>query len=154
MNKPRNILNALACALLASAIPVAYGSNDDGTRHHGDNKFQIEVLSSKPYLVTGGDALVRVTVKKSDVNLSSVRIELNGNNVTGSFRADAGARTLTGLVSGLRNGENELSVDGNGKGQGRADADITLTNYPIQGPDHLRPARVSVRLHDRDLRAL
>ena len=133
MNKPRKILTALACALLASAIPVAYGA-DDNARHHGDNQFGIEVLSSQPYLVTGGDALVRVTVKKSDVNLSSVRVELNGSNVTGSLRADAGARTLTGLVRGLRNGDNELSVDAKGKGQGRADADITLTNYPIEGP--------------------
>src|SRR2546427_1725147 len=49
-------------------------------------------------------------------------------------RADAGARTLTGLVTGLRNGENELSVDAKGNGKGRADADITVTNYPIEGP--------------------
>src|SRR2546427_11484165 len=33
-------------------------------------------------------------------------------------RADAGARTLTGLVTGLRNGENELSVDAKGNGKG------------------------------------
>jgi len=65
--------------------------------------------------------------------LGSVRVELNGANVTGAFKATAPG-TLTGLVSGLRNGENELSVDGDGKGHGRADADITLTNYPVQGP--------------------
>jgi len=63
-----------------------------------------------------------------------VRIELNGANITGALHADAGARTLTGLVTGLRLGENELSVDAKGKGHGRADADITLTNYPIEGP--------------------
>ena len=126
------LLPALACGALAGAIP-AYG-HDDGDRHHGDNKFRIEVLSSKPYLVSGGDALVRVTVKEKEVGLGAVHIELNGHDVTGAFKADAGARTLTGLVSGLRNGENELSVDAKGKKNGRGDADITLTNYPIQGP--------------------
>jgi hypothetical protein len=137
MNHLRNFLRALACTLLVSAIPsgLAYaGNNDDGDRHHGDHAFKIDVLSSRPYMVSGGDALVRVTVKKKDVSLGSVRIELNGANITGAFRADAGARTLTGLVTGLRLGENELSVDAKGKGKGRADAGITLTNYPIQGP--------------------
>src|SRR3989441_7956336 len=137
MNYLRNFLRALACTLLVSALPsgLAYaGDNDDGDRHHGDQHFKIDVLSSRPYMISGGDALVRVTVKKKDVSLGSVRIELNGANITGAFRADAGARTLTGLVTGLRNGENELSVDAKGKGHGRADADITLTNYPIEGP--------------------
>jgi len=132
MSTPRSFLCALACAALASAIP-AY-AHDDGDGHHGDNKFRIEVLSSKPYLVSGGDALVRVTVKDSDVGLGAVRIELNGHDVTGAFRADAAARTLTGLVTGLHRGENELSVDAKGKKNGRGDADITLTNYPSQGP--------------------
>ena len=131
MNTPRSIACALACAAVAVAIP-AFAHDDGG--HHGDNKFRIEVLSSKPYLVSGGDALVRITVKSSDVRLSDVRVELNDHNVTSAFRTDAASRTLTGLVTGLRNGENELSVDAKRNGHGRADADITLTNYPVQGP--------------------
>lgn len=137
MNNLRNVMRALVCALLVGAIPAgqAYArGNDDDDRHHGDNTFKIEVLSSKPYMISGGDALVRVTVNKKKVNLGSVRIELNGANVTGAFRADAAAGTLTGLVTGLRDGPNQLEVDAKGKGKGRADADITLTNYPIQGP--------------------
>ena len=128
----RSFLCALAGATLACAIP-AY-AHDDGDHHHGDNKFSIEVLSSKPYLVSGGDALVRVTVKEKGVSLGAVRVEVNGRDVTSAFHADAAARTLTGLVSGLSNGENELSVDARGRKNGRGDADITLTNYPIQGP--------------------
>jgi hypothetical protein len=84
-------------------------------------------------MVSGGDALVRVTVKKK-VSLNKVRIELNGNDVTGAFVADGGARTLTGLVTGLRLGKNRLKVDAKDKGKGRRDADITLTNYRVQGP--------------------
>jgi len=135
MNDLRKGLRALACMLLAIPSGLAYaGDRHDDDRHHGDRDFRIEVLSSKPYMVSGGDALVRVTVKDRDVSLRKVRIELNGANVTGAFVADASARTLTGLVTGLRLGKNHLEVDAKGKGKGRADADITLTNYRIQGP--------------------
>ena len=72
MITPRSMACAIACAALAVAIP-ALAHDDD--HHHGDNKFQIEVLSSKPHLVSGGDALVRVTVKNGDVRLSDVRVE-------------------------------------------------------------------------------
>ncbi len=137
MNNLRNGLRALAYTLLASAIPsgLAYaGDRHDDDSHHGDRDFRIEVLSSRPYMVSGGDALVRVTVKDKDVSLRKVRIELNGANITGTFVADAPARTLTGLVTGLHLGRNQLEVDAKGKGRGHADADITLTNYRIQGP--------------------
>src|SRR5215467_12357478 len=131
MNCLRNTLLAAAAAFLAAP---AYAHDDDWGRHHGDKDFKIEVLSSRPYMVSGGDALVRVTVQDRKVSLGSVRVELNGHNITGAFRTDAAARTLTGLVSGMRLGENELSVDAKGKGNGRADADITLTNWSIKGP--------------------
>ncbi len=88
-------------------MPNAHDDDNDGDRGHpGSSLFRIEVLSSKPYMVSGGDALVRVTVKKN-VRLSDVRVELNRADITGTFVADSGARTLTGLVSGLREGEND-----------------------------------------------
>ncbi len=126
-------------ALVGVASPAyAHDDDDDGGgdrgRHHGDNDFRIEVLSGRPDMVAGGDALIRVTVKKKNVRLSDVRIELNGVNVTGAFTANQASRSLTGLVTGMRLGRNELEVDAKGKGRGHADADITLTNHPIQGP--------------------
>ena len=130
----RNVLAAFACAVLVGVNPSVQASNDDGEHHYGHNQFKIDVLSSKPYMISGGDALVRVTVKKDKVKLGDVRIELNGANVTGAFRADASAGTLTGLVSGLREGPNQLEVNAGGRDGRRADADITLTNYPVQGP--------------------
>ena len=130
MKLPRIILSAL----LSSSMVCAYAHDDDddgGDRHHrGSSSFRIDVLSSKPYLVSGGDALVRVAVKKRDVRLSDVRVELNGRNVTNSFRRDEAARTLTGLVSGMRNGSNELEV----QSKRSREAELTLTNYPITGP--------------------
>jgi hypothetical protein len=92
------------------------------------------VLSGRPDAITGGDALIRVTVNKN-VPASAVRIKLDGADVTSSFVV--AANMLTGLVSGMRVGENLLEVidpRGNVRGKGRADADIRLTNYPIEGP--------------------
>ena len=60
MNDLRNGLCAFACMLLANAIPSGLTYADDrhdDDRHHGDRDFRIEVLSSRPYMVSGGDAL-------------------------------------------------------------------------------------------------
>ena len=127
----------LAAAAFFSASP-AFAQNAHGAvdPHHGSNQFPIEVLSGRPDTISGGDALVRVTVRKN-VALNQMRIKLNGTDVTSAFLVNGAARTLTGLVTGLRVGQNLLEVidpRGNVQGNGRADADIVLTNYPIEGP--------------------
>jgi len=138
-----HVAAALAVAAAFAAAPaLAQRAHDGGQHHgaehhHGDKQFPIEVLSSRPDAISGGDALIRVTVDKKKIPLAGVRIHLNGADVTGSFVANGAASTLTGLVSGMRVGENLLEVidpKGNEKGKGRADAELLLTNYPITGP--------------------
>lgn len=139
MSLSRSRLRCLAAVLLSAAALCAYAHDDDGDRsgqrhrHHGDRDFGIEVLSGRPDMISGGDALVRVTVKKKHVSVSDVRIELNNADVTGAFTANAAARTLTGLVTGLRLGENRLEVDGKRHGRG-SEAELKLVNFPIEGP--------------------
>src|SRR5215510_6057962 len=87
-------------------------------RHHGDEHFKIVVLSGRPDTVAGGDTLVRISIKKNHVHASSVRVKLNGTNITRTFVADNGASTLTGLVTGMRLGHNHLEVDAKRKGHG------------------------------------
>ena len=127
----------VALAALLSAAPVLAQVAHDGVgRHHGDRQYPIEVLSSRPDAISGGDALIRVTVKKN-VSARDMRIHLNGADVTSSFIIDGAARRLTGLVGGMRVGENLLEVidpRGNVRGKGRADADMVLHNYSIEGP--------------------
>jgi Tannase-like family of unknown function (DUF6351) len=114
----------------------------DGRRHHGSRDFRIEVLSGRPDSVAGGDALVRVSVKKSKAALADVRITLNGADITSAFVADSAARTLTGLVSGMRIGDNDLEAGRVRKHRGRDHDDdddhdrahLRLLNHPIQGP--------------------
>src|SRR2546422_10480649 len=102
---------AAIAALLGLATTPATFANDD---------FRISTLSTKPELVSGGDVLVRIDVPRK-VSLQSVRVELNGKDVTGAFHADTAKRTLTGLVSGLKLGRNELEATTKPKGHGRSE---------------------------------
>jgi len=97
----------LLCAALASGHARAQG-------------LQLEVLSSFPELVTGGDALVRITGTRAVPTMS-----VNGSNVAITFATDGNGGWI-GLVDGLKDGENALSV-----AAGRDRADLTLTNHPI-----------------------
>ncbi|MFI6322141.1 DUF6351 family protein [Nonomuraea sp. NPDC050556] len=78
----------------------------------------IEVLSSRPDQVTGGDALVRVAG-------TTTKVLLNGKDVTASFTPDPGGRSMTGLVTGLELGDNRLEA---------RPYRLKLRNYPISGP--------------------
>lgn len=138
--RSRLVTAGLAVAMTASAAFSNDRDRDDddrGERHHGSEQFKIDVLSGRASRVTGGDALVRVSVRRQNVTASQIRVRLNGVDVSSAFVADGAARTLTGLVSGMRLGSNLLEVfdhRGNVRGKGRADADMALTNHPIQGP--------------------
>ena len=93
----------------------------------------IQTLSGSPDTVTAGEALVRVQVPVV-VPMHKVTVSLNGVDITGTFRRDDGARTLTGLITGLVLGPNRLFVDSNGVGSGRPTAELTLINHPKDGP--------------------
>lgn len=82
----------------------------------------IEVLSSRPELVSGGDALVRITG-----SAAAPFVAVGGNDVSGVFQSDAKGGWV-GLVTGLQDGSNQLSVKASGK-----DARLTLVNHPLNG---------------------
>lgn len=124
-------LSVTAIALLAGLFAASQGMANPG----GDpNSFQIDTISSRPYLVSGGDALVRVEAPKQ-IALTAVRVTLNGADVTSAFRADAASHSLTGLVTGLMLGENTLQASApKGAGKGGPSKKLKVTNYPSTGP--------------------
>ena len=85
-------------------------------------ELSVEVLSSFPELVTGGDALVKVAGTSE-----APTVTLGGTDVSAGFVTD-GHGGWIGLVEGLRNGDNELAVSA-----GLNQAALTLTNHPING---------------------
>jgi Tannase-like family of unknown function (DUF6351) len=97
-----------------------------------DQQFHITSLSSRADMVSGGDVLVQVDVPRS-VPLSKVVAKLNGLDVTAALYPVVATHSLTGLVMGLKLGENTLEVF-NGQKQRMRASQLTLKNYPITGP--------------------
>jgi len=106
-------MNKLAAALSTALIVLASCG--------GDPVYEIAVVSSQPYLVSGGDALVRVTSPQGVA--AGTTVLLNGEDASSSFHADG--ESLLGLVEGLNLGSNTLEV---------GETQLELTNYPITGP--------------------
>ncbi len=85
-------------------------------------ELSVEVLSSFPELVTGGDALVKVSPTSA-----APTVTVGGTEVSQSWVADGNGGWI-GLVDGLSNGDNELAVSSAGM-----EATLTLSNHPING---------------------
>ena len=114
-NARRLLVGCLLASLSVASSPQAAGKA---------STLSLRVLSSRPDMVSGGDALIEVRGPSKGVKLT-----LNGNDVSGDLRLDAASHTLRGLIAGLSVGKNTL-----GATAGAAKATLTLTNYPITGP--------------------
>jgi hypothetical protein len=99
----------------------------------GTNVIRVAVLSGRPDMVSGGDALIEVTLPAS-VPASSAAISVDGQNVTAAFKSGSTSGSLVGLVEGLRVGKNTVRATA-----GTASAQLELTDYPITGPIFSRP---------------
>jgi hypothetical protein len=121
MSAPRRarlVLAACAAALLAAPTLA-----DAAPR-----PIQIQVLSNRADLISGGDALVQV-VPPPGLSPSLLRIAVGARDVTSAFAVRPDGR-FEGLVSGLAVGRNVLTArrpDGSG-------ARIAISNHPIGGP--------------------
>jgi len=109
--------SALACAIgLAWALTAAAASGP-----------QILVLSNRADLISGGNALVEIKWP-AGAAVSSARIALDNVSITSAFARRPNGRYM-GLVTGLHDGDNLLTVRTSGAG-----SRITITNHPIGGP--------------------
>ena len=103
-------------------------------------RLEIKTLSSRPDLVSGGDALIEVKAP-AGAQLSELTLTLNGKDVTNKLKLDTASGGFRGLISGMVIGENKLLA--NLKSPKPVQASLKLTNYPITGPilsgTHLAP---------------
>jgi Tannase-like family of unknown function (DUF6351) len=120
----RRAARVLALATLLAGMILLVAPNSSA---HSD-RIEIDVLSNRGDLLSGGDALVEVVLKKQ-ADAARVRVELNGEDVTSAFAVRDDGRFL-GLVTGLSEGKNKLTA----RVPHRGGARITLTNHPIGGP--------------------
>jgi hypothetical protein len=110
------------------------GTNAEASEVLGSSDLRIESVSTRPYLVTGGDVLLRIEAGE-DLDLSQVRVSANGMDVTARFSLDVpGASkgaSLIGFVEGLALGDNQIEAR---IPDSEATAVLEITNYPITGP--------------------
>src|SRR5258706_2183254 len=110
--------NEFGFLLLSLAASVVYAADD----------VRIDVLSNRADLISGGDALVAVTIP-AGAAASAMRVRVGERDVTAAFAVRADGRYF-GRIEGLALGENVVEAqlpDGRG-------ARITITNHPSGGP--------------------
>ncbi len=90
---------------------------------------QLAALSTRPWLVTGGDVLIGMTVDASSIPVETPKVSLNGEDVTARFN-QTGSGRWQALLTDLPLGDSELRAE---SGEGPA-ANLQLTNYPVSGP--------------------
>jgi uncharacterized tannase-like protein DUF6351 len=123
------LVAAAAAVLAAGLLPVGAGGASSAAP-------TIESLSTLPQYVSGNDVLVEIRLHDDAASLKQLRIELNGEDVSASFRAMPDG-SLRGLVDGLALGENEIVARANGNGKGMPpgrSATLRVVNHPLSGP--------------------
>ena len=105
-------------------------ANAEASEVLGSLQLRIESVSTRPYLVTGGDVLLRIDAGE-DLDVARVRVSANGTDVTEQFSPTGHGSSLLGLVEGLDIGDNRIEAR---IPDSEATAALEITNYPISGP--------------------
>jgi hypothetical protein len=107
------------------------GGGDDEDRHD----IALNLLSSpRTDFVSGGDALVKVT---GDIPAgSTVRVKVNGTDVSSAFQTDPADGKPVGLVSGMTTGHNTVTAELvlPGRTDVTSTASLDLQNFASTGP--------------------
>src|SRR4051794_39538738 len=105
-------------AFLATAMVAMAGSQAPAMAADG---LEINVLSTRPDLVTGGQALVSIA--------RPATVRLNGSDVTGQFATRPDGR-FEGLLTGLANGADTVTASA----PGVRSTSLRIVNHPNGGP--------------------
>lgn len=120
---PRILLMAILISLAGCGDEAAFGF---GGRKTAD-KLEIKVLSNRPDLISGGDALVEI-VLPAGADASKLGAAVDGRDVSDQFALRPNGRVMA-LLSGLADGPNVLSAK-----LGEQSGSLTLINHPNGGP--------------------
>lgn len=136
----------VAPALLAAAAPLAPAQAQGDGLPAAAQAPRIEILSNRPALLSGGDALVEIVLPEG-ADPAALRVEVDGRDVSAAFAPRDGGRVI-GLVEGLPVGDSTLRA----RVPGAPPARLGVTNHPIGGPvfagPQVRPWVCSTEAHD------
>ena len=122
----RNLVRFIVAACIISAVGT--DSSVGGELSRSANEIDVRVVSSRPDMVTDGDALIAIAAANAG-GLSGLRIFLDETDVTGSFRS-ASSNSLLGLVKGVPNSGTLKVTDAKGVIRGT----LPIENHPAHGP--------------------
>jgi hypothetical protein len=132
---------ALAAGVTGAICMISASVTSCGGKHDTPSATAptIALLSSKADYVTGGDALVDITLPGGSSTDTSIRVMVNGTDASSAFATDpVKPGHIVGLVKNLQVGANTVVASFRD-----ASSTLTLTNYPITGPvfsgPHLAP---------------
>ena len=94
-----------------------------------ESGISITALSTKPWLITGGDVLIEIALIE-DLNMAQLSVRLDDRDVSNEFRQVSSQR-VQALLHDLPLGSSTLTAGINGTSPGSS---LTLTNYSISGP--------------------
>lgn len=103
--------------------------------------FRINTLSNRSDMLSGGDALIRIDVSQA-IELRHVRVTLNGSDVTSVFRRDEASHALMGLVTGMADGDNTLTVVAVSRASKNFATQVKLVNHLATGPVFAGPKEI------------
>ena len=115
--------------------PIATSASDVGNSGevspelNNDRGIQLRAVSTKPWLVTGGDLLVEVIIDES-LSRAQLSMSLDGSDISDQFRETA-ATTLQALMTDIPEGDSTFLVEHRGA---QLSESLNLTNYPSIGP--------------------
>ena len=92
--------------------------------------FEIRTVSARADLISGGDALIQLTVPAT-LAADKLGVTVNGRDVSAAFKLAALPNTLVGLVKDLPIGRS--LIDAGAKGQ-KPSVQLAVVNHPIAGP--------------------
>ena len=122
--------------VLAGAIAGGVSACLAGNAADDVRPLALSVLSSRPDMVSGGDALLEIDL--GGRGSTAVGVTVNGQDVTAAFRQVQNGR-LVGLVEGLEFGVNDVMVSVETDTASRR---LTLVNHPVAGPIFSGPTHI------------
>ena len=122
----------IALSVTAAMAAICMASTEVQAGQGSGHDFEINTLSGRPDTVSGGDAVIEVRVPRY-MRASDVAVRLNGRDITGQFAANAAGNRLTGLVTGLREGKNRVTVSARHHHRNQHFEKLEITNHPIHG---------------------
>ena len=134
----RPVLPSVLCGVAAVTLAGAFPA--EATDRQGQGDFEITTLSTRPFAVSGGDVLVEVKVPRY-VRHKDLVVKLNGTDVSSVFQSES-SRRLRGLVTGLKEGRNVVTVGARYHHRNVHFEKLEITNHPISGEifgPHQRP---------------